>query len=284
MSKVIELRTKSRSISRINKMMKAMQVVAVAQLKKAQSAQLSATNYKKHYDRLVKRLGATVDPPSVKVAKTMRVYVFSSERGFCGMFNEGIINKTGDMLATLANAGRVVELVVVGGKGAEIFRERAVPGVVKIVSSRGGLRLDALTELADEAHDLYVGGAAEKVYVLFNQFRSMLVQFPTLVQVLPFDLSGVEASAEQLIVEPGLEVVKAAVLMNYIRSIFCDAFFQTSLGEVASRLITMRSATESSKDMLDALQIKLNKARQATITIELSEILSAFEMLSESED
>jgi len=257
--------------------------VAVAQLKKAQSAQLAATNYKKHYDRLVKRLGVTVDPPSVKVAQMMRVYVFSSERGFCGMFNEGLVDKTRDVLATFA-AGKKVELVIIGGKGAEIFRERGVPGVIKTVSSRGGLHLDALAELADEVRDLYAGGTAEKGYVLFNQFKSMLVQSPTLVQVLPFDLSGVEASVEQLIVEPNLEIVKAAVLKNYIRSVFYDAFLQTSLGEVASRLITMRSATESSKDMLDALQIKLNKARQATITIELSEIVSAFEMLSESED
>ena len=284
MSKVIELRDRSRSISRINKMMKAMQVVAAAQLKKAQSAQLAVTNYKKHYDRLVKRLGVTVDPPSVNVAKTMRVYVFSSERGFCGVFNESLVEKTAVVLKTFTDAGRAVELVVIGGKGAEIFRERAVPGVAKTVSSRGGLCLAALAELADEARDLYVRGAAEVVYILFNQFKSMLVQSPTLVQVLPFDLSGVDVSAGQLIVEPSLKVVRATVLMNYIRSIFCDAFLQTTLGEIASRLITMRSATESSKDMLDALQIKLNKARQATITIELSEIVSAFEMLSESED
>ncbi len=82
MSKVIELRARSRSISRINKMMKAMQVVAVAQLKKAQLAQMAATNYKKHYDRLVKRLGVSIERGSVSVSNAVRVYVFLSERGF----------------------------------------------------------------------------------------------------------------------------------------------------------------------------------------------------------
>ncbi len=195
-----------------------------------------------------------------------------------------MIGRKNELLGSLASEGKKAELVVVGGKGAELFRERSIGGVVKTVSSRGGLCFDALAELAAESRDLYVKGAAEKIYLLFNHFKSMLVQSPVLAQILPFDLSGVEATSEQLIVEPDMEEVRAAVLVNYLRSIFCDAFLQTNLGEIASRLITMRSATESSRDMLDALQIKLNKARQATITIELSEIVSAFEMISESEE
>jgi F-type H+-transporting ATPase subunit gamma len=283
MSRVLQLKGKLNGISKINKMTKAMQIVAVSQLKRAQSVQHSAVHFKKHFDRLIKRLDITPRVLSGVVSPIRMLYVFTSDKGFCGAFNESLARMSQDFSATCMRDGRKAKVVVVGGRGLDVFKERSVPDVEERVENRGRLKFCDIAKLADAAYDDYTSGRVESVGIAYNSFKSMLVQSPMISTVLPFDLGGVDAKPEDMIIEPAVDIVKHEVCLNYLRSVFFDAFMQTTLGEVASRLITMRHATESSNDMINALKVKFNKARQAMITIELSEILSAFEMISEGE-
>lgn len=283
MSKVLELRSKVKSISRIHKMTEAMQVVAAAQLKTIQLKQRAAWHYKKHYDRMAKRLDLNVQPLVNKVQPVILVYALFSERGFCGGFNENLISMIRRFSREQKAKEKELRLVTIGSKGCELIKETNLSGICKKTPKSMEAGLELASNSALEAYDLFLKGKVEKVYILFNEFVSMLEQTSRFMQFLPFDLSRISTSSDMIVFEPDIETVKENVVLNYIKVLFHDAYMQTHLGEFSSRLISMRGATESSKEMINNLNIKLNKARQAAITFELSEIVSSFEILTEGE-
>ncbi|MDD5382668.1 MAG: F0F1 ATP synthase subunit gamma [Candidatus Margulisbacteria bacterium] len=275
MSKVIQLRRKLASIGQINKMTEAMQVVAVAQLKKVQMRQKAAWHYRLEYERLAGRLGSQAAPAAEKVRPVQLIYLLASERGFCGSFNESLVNKAREYSGA--------EFIVIGNKGCEAAREAGLGNVRSQIKTEWGMNFEAIAGKAMEAYDLYRSGQVREIHLLFNEFRSMLFQAPRLAQALPFDFTEAMNLSDSYIFEPALEEIRQTVELNYLKALFYDAFMQTRLGEVAARLMTMRGAADNSAEMMDELKIKLNKARQAMITGELSEILSSFEILAEEE-
>lgn len=282
MSKIIEFRSKLNSVKKINKMTESMQIVAAAQLKQIQGRQRSALHFRQHYDRMAKRLKINIKPQTKTIEPVIMVYVFTSERGFCGGFNERLLSSVLRFAKEQEAAGKSIRIVVVGGKGCEIFRERFSEDVCKWIKSSSKLGFNEVAENADEAYDFYLGGHVEKVCLFYNEFKSMLAQEPVLKQVLPFDFSKTATPPSGFVLaEPSEAVVARYSAANYVKVLFYDAFMQSSLGEVASRLLTMRSACENSKEIINGLSIQLNKARQSMITYELSEIISSFEILTE---
>ena len=266
MSKVVELGSKLKSIEKIRQSAEAMQVVAVAQLKKAQAGQRAAARYKESYDRLAAKVGLELKPLRSKAGAMALVYVFASEKGFCGSFNQGLAAAVQTFVHGKKVAGQEPRLVVLGSKGSELF-----PGAA--ASS------DSPLALAEAGAKLYVEGEVKGVYLCYNEFKSMLVQQPVCRQLLPFAAKA--GNLGQALIEPSLKSVQRFVTINYLKAVFYDAFMQARLGEVSARLMTMRGATESAKDLLAELRIKFNKARQSMITVELSEIVSSFEILNE---
>lgn len=275
MSVVIELRGKLGGIKKINKVTEAIQVVAVAQLKKVQARQKAAAQYRRAYDRLAAKLQITLKPLAERVKTTELVYVFLSEKGFCGGFNEAVLSKAME----LAKKKPETRFVVIGARGCERAREMKLSRVEKYAAHKD----TECAQLAQEAVELFLRGEIASVALLYNEFKSMLTQTPALRTILPFEIKGAADAAEAIIFEPSLQEVRKFVAANYLKVVFCDAICETQMGETAARLITMRGATENSKKMIDELQIKLNKARQAAITVELTEIVSSFDVLTEGE-
>lgn len=255
--------------------------MAVAELKNIQMRQRAAAHYRKHYDRLAKRLNVTVSRLTQDVRPVSLVYILSSERGFCGAFNEQLVSRVCRFFGRQKERQKRFELVVIGEKGCEACRDAGLSNIRKRVRNIQKMGFEQIGQNAMEAYDLYRRGEAESVYIFFNEFKSILLQTPKLLRVLPFDLSQITVSPQDPLFEPSPEKVKEYVDRGYVKALFYDAFLQSRLGAVASRLLTMRGATESSKEMISGLSLKLNKARQAMITFELSEIISSFEVLSE---
>ncbi|MBI5399966.1 F0F1 ATP synthase subunit gamma [Candidatus Saganbacteria bacterium] len=280
MSKVIEIRNQLAGIVRINSMMQAMQVVAVSQLKQAQNHEAAARHFRRHYDRLAARLRLSMDSTAAKTGIKL-LYVVASERGFCGDFNDKIVAETRRFLT---RQGDDFQIIIVGGRGSDKFRLPGMPKIARFIQPpKKQLDVFLTKETAQLAHDFTVGEISQ-VSILYNEFKSMLAQIPRVAAVLPFTAAGAADEETQLLCEPNSLMVKKTVAAQYLKAIFYDVFMQSQLGEVAARLITMRGATENSKEMIDALRIKLNKARQAMITLELSEIVSSFEILKEGEE
>ena len=277
MSKAVELRSKIKNISRINKMTQAMQVVAVAQLKLMQERQRAAMHYKRHYDRLAKRLNVGVRRAGKKSEPITLCYLFASERGFCGNFNDKIFSLVNSSIKSEREQGREPKFVIIGRKGLDcpLKEEQIYDKVVGVEK----LTFEQISKFALEALGLYLENKVERVCLIYNQFISMLEQSVFYLQALPFDLSGITVAPADILFEPSHKAVAEHVELSYLKALFYDAFMQTRMGEVASRLMTMRSSAENSRQMISDLGIKLNKARQASITVELSEILSSFEIL-----
>jgi F-type H+-transporting ATPase subunit gamma len=266
MSKVIEIRNQLGSIGRLNAMTQAMQVVAVAQLRHAQSRQAAANHWRRHFDRLVGRLGLTAVHPTPRPDATNLLFVVGSERGFCGDFNDKLVAQSRIFLRE--QRAQKFNIKILGRRGSEKF-----PTAVKLAAA------DFLPAI-EKAYQSYLAGEVASVYVLYNEFKSMLTQTSKIMRILPFaKVSDESESDSNLICEPTLAEVRQALTGYYLKSLCQDVFMQASLGEVASRLLTMRSATENSRDMINTLRIKLNKARQSMITFELTEIVSSFETL-----
>jgi len=266
MSKVVELGNKLKSIEKIKQSAEAMQVVAVAQLKKAQAGQRAAARYKESYDNLAAKVGLELKPLASVPEPTIMVYVFASERGFCGSFNQGLAAAVETFVHGKKVAGKAPRLVVQGKKGSELFHDNEVSSASPLA-------------LAEAGATLYASGEAQAVYLCYNEFKSMLVQQPVCRQILPFIAKA--GKSGQTLIEPSLKSARNFVTINYLKAVFYDAFMQARLGEVSARLLTMRGATESAKELLAELRIKFNKARQSMITVELSEIVSSFEILNE---
>ncbi|MFA6549651.1 MAG: FoF1 ATP synthase subunit gamma [Candidatus Margulisiibacteriota bacterium] len=275
MSMVIELRGKLGGIKKINKVTEAIQVVAVAQLKKVQARQKAAAQYRKAYDRLAAKLQIKITSPAEKVATAELVYVFLSEKGFCGGFNEGLLSKAME----LSRQNPETCFVVVGARGCERAKEMRLPRIEKYLTHKNV----ECRQLAQEAAELFIQGKVGRVALLYNEFKSMLTQTPAWQGILPFEGKETVEASDAGIFEPSIQAVRQFVASNYLAVVFCDAICETQMGETAARLITMRGATENSKKMIDELQIKLNKARQAAITVELTEIVSSFDVLTEGE-
>ncbi|MBU1026369.1 MAG: F0F1 ATP synthase subunit gamma [Candidatus Margulisbacteria bacterium] len=284
MSELIRLKEKLGTIGKIHQMTEAMQIIAVTQLKQVQSRQKAAQHYKKHYDRMARRLNIRLKRRSGRIEPKNLIYVFGSDRGFCGSFNEKLVARAAEVAKTQQAAGFDVDLAVLGRRGQSIAAEFDLPNLRPINPVNKVIDFGQISGMALEAYRAYFQGRVNQVYLLYNEFKTMLFQSPSLVSLLPFDRPEAGTEDQMLIVEPSLSAVRQYVVLNYIKVLFYDAFLQTRLGEVGARLMTMRNATENSKELIKELRIKYNKARQSMITVELSEILSSFEILNEGAD
>lgn len=280
MSKVIEYKQKVQSIEKIHDLVKAMQIIAVTQLKKVQERQKTAENFCQQYENIVKQLGLRCLSSQTVKKPVCLAYVFVSQRGFCGGFNEQLCAKIGEYIK--AHPTKTVQLIVIGARGAQVVKQHFPKQVKETIVFEWAADFSKLALEAQKAGELFVDKQAAQVVLIYNHFRSMLVQIPTIKPVLPFDFLE-NSVGSNILVEPGIELVRPFAVAQYLKALFYNAYMQNQLGETGARLMTMRQATDSSKEMIDALRIQLNKARQLLITSELSEIISSFEAISGEE-
>jgi len=164
----------------------------------------------------------------------------------------------------------------------EYLRRRAIP----TRSERTGLLqqspVEVATAIADELTARFVEGESDAVYLVYSQFRSAISQVPTIVPLLPVALpEGSEASgpAVEYIFEPPQKALLAELLPAYLRTLILQALLEAAAGEHGARMTAMENATTNASDMIDRLTLSMNRARQATITTELMEIVSGAEAL-----
>ena len=280
MSKVIEYKQKVQSIEKIHDLVKAMQIIAVTQLKKVQEKQKTAENFCQQYENIVRQLGLQCLKSQMVKQPVCLVYVFVSQRGFCGGFNEQLCVKINEYIK--AHTAETVHLIVVGARGAEVIKQHFPKQVKNTIIFEWAVDFFKIAQEAQKARQLFVDDQVVEVALIYNRFKSMLVQIPTIKLVLPFDLSA-QSVDSNILIEPSLDQIRPFAVEQYLKALFYNAFMQSQLGETGARLMTMRQATDSSKEMIDSLNIQLNKARQALITSELSEIVSSFEAISGEE-
>jgi F-type H+-transporting ATPase subunit gamma len=293
MAKTRELRRRIKSVENTRKITKTMEMIATSKLKRAQDRVVAARPYAGALTEVI----ADLYEPELAEAfpllrqpggKLRRVALIglTSNGGFVGGFNANLIRLTRHRIEALEEAGTEVDLHLVGRKGIGYFRYvgRSISAAYDDVSDRPSME-DATRIIAPLMQGFEVG-EVDAVELVFAKFVTPLSTPPTLLTVLPVEVGAVrsEKHAEEgmranYILRPSAEEIVGAILPLYVRNQMYRALVETAAAELGARRTAMKSATDNAGEMIDTLTRTYNRARQAQITQEISEIVGGAEAL-----
>lgn len=291
MASLRDIRRRIKSVTNTRKITRAMKLVAGAKMRKATEKALQAAPYQQTLRRVLQRVVAAEEDIehillSVPQNTTdVLMVVISSDRGLCGSFNAQLFKFVKKELTRYESEGKKVSLVLYGRKVNGFFKNKDVT----VIEQTEGL---APTDFAGVAKDLaeklavkLKEDACEKAVVCYNEFQSVMTQQPKNAQLLPMQIDDSEeaedtnSGSSDYLYEPDGEVILGSLLPMALQATILQAFLETEAGEQAARMQAMDSATRNAGDLIDRLTLQYNRARQAAITTELTEIISGAEAL-----
>ena len=294
MASLKDMRTRIASVKATRKITKAMQMVAAAKLRRAQEAATAARPYAQRMDRVLSNLNARVtnkegaSPLLVGTGKD-RVHllvVMTAERGLCGGFNSNISRLARADILRLTREGKTVKILCVGRKGADNLRRDYGRQIVDRVDLKGVKQLGFVNaeEIAKRILAMFEAGEFDVATLYFSEFKSVIAQKPTALQLIPAKLPETNAAAgagtqSAYEFEPDENEILAELLPRNVASQIYRGLLENAASEQGARMSAMDSATRNAGDMIDRLTLRYNRQRQANITKELIEIISGAEAL-----
>jgi F-type H+-transporting ATPase subunit gamma len=289
-----DLRNRIGSVKATRKITKAMQMVAAAKLRRAQEAATAARPYAQRMDRVLANLNkranrAGASPLLVGTGKdeTHLLVVMTAERGLCGGFNSNIARLARADAARLTREGKVVKLLCVGRKGADLLRREYGRQILERVDLKGVKQVAFANAhgIANRLLALFEAGAFDVATLYFSEFKSVIAQKPTAQQLIPVKLpeaTGAGGAAKSEAVyeyEPEENEILSYLLPRNISAQIFRGLLENAASEQGARMSAMDSATRNAGEMIDKLTLRYNRTRQAMITKELIEIISGAEAL-----
>jgi F-type H+-transporting ATPase subunit gamma len=279
------IRKRISSIRNTQQITKAMKMVSAAKLRRAQEAAMAARPYAEKMTDLLKNLAARVASNAhplltIREEKRIRLVVLTSDRGLCGGYNANLI-RAAEAFMRNQEAGKEFQLTLVGRKGADYFRRRRAQISDRYVNILATPAEELAAEVADKLIGRFVSGETDTVYILYSHFRSALSQVPTLEKLLPVAVTQA-AETEQLteyLYEPGVAELLASLLPRITVIAIQRGLLEATASEHGARMTAMDSATTNASKMMGTLTLQMNRARQASITRELMEIVGTAEAL-----
>ena len=282
-----ELRTKIKSVENTKKITKAMEMISVSKMRKAQERMRAARPYSEKIRNIATNLGKANPEyvhPFMKPndGKSTGFIVVTTDKGLCGGLNSNLFRQITLKLRDTQSAGKTPLTVAIGGKGLG-FLNRIGAKVVSHVTHLGDKpHLDKLIGPVKVLLDAYIKGEVSAVYLSYNKFVSTMRQEPVLEQLLPLSAakmqeetkaSGTQA-AWDYIYEPDAQAVIDNLLVRYAEALVYQAVAENMASEHAARMVAMKAATDNAGNVIAELKLIYNKTRQAAITKELSEIVA----------
>jgi len=280
-----DLDKRIRSVRNTQQITKAMKMVAAAKLRRTQGRLVAGRPYGEKLTELLEQLASasSIDHPffTARELKKRLVVVVSSDKGLCGSYNHNVIRLAHRWLDSHQDAQN--ELYIVGRKANEYYRRRPWK-IVKTITDMGGLiDLPRIMAAADELMALYLGDSYQEIVVVHTGFVSTLSHRPKAVQILPFpkeeDEKASDTVVKNYIYEPNAEVVLHRLLPKSVRVKVFNALADSFTSEHGARMTSMSSATDNAGELIDQLTLYRNRARQAAITQEISEIVGGADAL-----
>jgi F-type H+-transporting ATPase subunit gamma len=287
-----EFRNRIASVKSTQKITKALLLVGAAKLKRAQSQAEAARPYAQRMARVIANLAAAVSGDSAPLLlrgtgkdQVHLLVVMTSERGLCGGFNTQIVRAAREKIDELVRAGRTVKILAVGKKGRDQLRRLHNDKIVNYVdlSAYRNIGADAAHVVSEALLELFHAGEFDVATLFFSQFKSVISQVPTALQLIPArapegvtppDLKGAVYEYE-----PSEEEILEALLPQYLNGQLLQALLENQAGFYGAQMSAMDSATRNAGDMIRKLTLRYNRQRQANITKELIEIISGAEAL-----
>ncbi|HMV05578.1 MAG TPA: F0F1 ATP synthase subunit gamma [Accumulibacter sp.] len=276
-----EIRNKIKSVESTRKITKAMEMVAASKMRKAQDRMRAARPYGEKIRRVAGNLShaltdyrhpfLTVRP----VIKTVGLITVTSDKGLCGGLNTNVLRLALAKMREWDAEGKKLNVTAIGNKGLG-FMQRAGANVVSHLVGLGDTpHLEKLIGPVKVQLDAYVRGEIDVLYMAFTRFINTMKQEPTLYQVLPLsgDLVGGEGNRWDYLYEPDAQAVIDDLLVRYVEAMIYQAVAENMASEQSARMVAMKSASDNAKNVISELKLVYNKARQASITKELSEIV-----------
>ena len=283
---LIDIRRRIRSVRNTQQITQAMKTVSTAKLKKSQRAVLEARPYWHSSPDLLSDVVSwaerEVHPLLMeREERNIEVVVITSDKGLCGAFNTNLLEKALSFFEEKARYSQV-NLVLIGKRAVTFFKKHPFPVDRAYSEKVQKITLEDLEEMAQFLMRLYVFHKTDAVYVAYNEFKSILYPQVIITRLLP--LSPQERETQEVSPpdwEPEASPILHSLLPFYIENQIRHFFFESQASEHAARMIAMDNATKNAEDLISDLTLVLNKIRQASITKELLEIMTAVEALAE---
>jgi F-type H+-transporting ATPase subunit gamma len=277
-----EIRTKIKSVENTRKITRAMEMVAAAKMRKAQDRMRAARPYAERIRHVAAHLAHASSeykhPFLIKrdTVKNVGVILITSDKGLCGGLNTNILRLVVNRMKEMEGAGVGIRVSPIGNKGFS-FMTRIGAHIQSHLTGLGDTpRVENLIGTVKVMLDAYVAGEVDAIYLSYNNFVNTMKQEPVFQQLLPLsgDLMTEKREASwDYIYEPDAKVVVDQLLMRYVESLVYAAVTENQAAEQSSRMVAMKAASDNAKTVIGELKLVYNKARQAAITKEISEIV-----------
>lgn len=285
MATIIDLRRRIRSVKNTQQITKAMKMVSASKLRRAQEHMMASRPYTAKLTEVLASLATRANPedhPLLKVKgdQNVELMVVTADRGLCGSFNANLIKAALHFLDERRNYN--LSLHLMGRKGVDYFKKRKYIITHQYPNIFRQVRLEDAKKITEETIRAYCEGNLDAIYIVYNEFKSMLAQRIVLKRLLPLEKLPEPTAAEALdyIYEPDPETIFDKLLPHYLLVQIYQAMLESSAAEHAARMAAMEAATQNAKDMIDSLTLTMNKIRQAAITKEIIEVVSGAEGLT----
>lgn len=293
MATLRDILRKISAVKKTRQITRAMNMVAAARLRGAQSRMEGfapyATKFSEVLAHLASRIESDVHPLLVKREEVSRIQLlhFSGDRGLCGSFNTNLNIRGEKWVREQQGKGMKLDLTTVGKKGRDFFRKRKYTLLESHVNVYGTVDISFINNMARSLIDRYMGDEVDEVYMMYSHFVSMARQVPTLVKLIPIEPPAghegdVDEGGSEYLCEPDPASLLIELLPKHIGVQIMNAFLQNETSEHAARMAAMDNASKNCNDLIQNLTLVYNKARQAAITAELMDIVGGAEALRSS--
>ncbi|GAA5644824.1 MULTISPECIES: F0F1 ATP synthase subunit gamma [Vibrio] len=281
MANTKEIRTKIASVGNTQKITSAMQMVAASKMRKVQDNMEASRPYAVNMRKVIGHVSSGTleySHPFLQEREVKRVayIIISSDRGLCGGLNSNLFKQVLSEMQTWQEQGVDVDTTLIGSKAIGFFR--SLGNVVAQTSGLGDKpKLEELLGAVNAMMEHYSEGRIDRLFLVFNQFVNTMVQKPRVVQMLPFPKEDIERDKDarwDYIYEQSPQDILNHLIQRYVESMVYQGVVESIACEQAARMVAMKAATDNAGQLIEDLQLVYNKARQAAITQELSEIVA----------
>lgn len=283
-----EIRKRIVSVKSTKQITKAMKMVAAAKFRKAQTRILEFRPYADKLYSAMANLAQSADANhpllQVRPVKKVELVAITGDKGLCGAFNANIMKAVQKKVKELQASGIEVSITAIGKKAIDFLKRRNYPLRKTWTGLSGKVSYSDAQQVAKEIIEQYTNGTFDEVIIIYNEFKSAILQKVTFLKLLPMTPQSADETSKPTetaaaIYEPSEQAIFEHLLPKNIETQLYRALLDSAAAEEAARMTAMENATKAANDMIDSLTLQYNKARQASITKELMDIVGGVEAL-----
>ncbi|GED01495.1 ATP synthase F1 subunit gamma [Bacillus atrophaeus] len=279
MASLRDIKSRITSTKKTSQITKAMQMVSAAKLNRAENNAKSFVPYMDKIQEVVSNVGqgsGSVNHPMLvsREVKRTAYLVITSDRGLAGAFNSSVLRNAYQAIQERHQSKDEYTVIVIGRVGRDFFKNRGVPIISELTGLGDEVTFTEIKDLARQTVQMFIDEAFDELHLFYNHYVSAISQEVSEKKLLPLtDLGGGGKRTASYEFEPSEEEILEVLLPQYAESLIFGALLDSKASEHAARMTAMKSATDNAKDLIDSLSLSYNRARQAAITQEITEIV-----------